>query len=86
MKEYSTNPSYFWDLNANVATFFDVSLRELTDMAELAVYNENASDTDAGRIFGAVVANKNATVSDYMNAILEIQSVVRAKYRMLNLE
>lgn len=84
--EDSTNPSYFWDLNANVANFFDVSLRELTDMAELAVYNENASDTDAGRIFGAVVANKNATVSDYMNAILEIQSVVRAKYRMLNLE
>ena len=84
--EDSTNSAYFWDLNTRTANFFDISLRQLTGMAESALYDEDASDTDSGRIFGAVVANKNATVSDYMNAITEIQKSVRAKYRKLNLE
>ena len=55
-------------------------------MAPLAVYAENATSTDSGRIFNAVVTNKNATASDYMNAINQIQNAVSAKYRQLNLE
>lgn len=84
--EDSNNPAYFWDLNASVANMFDISLQNLTDLAQLAVAYENASNTESGKIFGAVAANNNATVSDYMNAISEIQARVRAKYRLLNLE
>ena len=84
--EDSNNPAYFWDLNASVANMFDITLQNLTDLAQLAVAYENASNTESGKIFGAVAANNNATVSDYMNAISEIQARVRAKYRLLNLE
>lgn len=84
--EDSNNPAYFWDLNASVANMFDITLQNLTDLAQLAVACENASNTESGKIFGAVAANNNATVSDYMNAISEIQARVRAKYRLLNLE
>lgn len=84
--EDSTNPNYFWDVDYGVANLVDVTLQELHTMAMDMVYSENAPDTDAGRIFNAVVSNKNATASDYMNAITEIQNAVRAKYRRLNLE
>ena len=84
--EDSTNPNYFWDVDYGVANLVDVTLQELHAMAMDMVYSENAPDTDAGRIFNAVVSNKNATASDYMNAITEIQNAVRAKYRRLNLE
>lgn len=84
--EDSKNPNYYWDLTTNTANMFDVSLRDLTDLAQLATYKEDATDTDVGRIFSAVSVNNNATAADYMNAITEIQSRVRAKYRLLNLE
>ena len=84
--EDSINPDYYWDASERVANLMDVSLQELNAMAMDIAYSENASNTESGRIFGAVVANKNATASDYMNAISEIQNVVRAKYRRLNLE
>ncbi len=84
--EDSINPDYYWDASERVANLMDVSLQELNAMAMDIAYSENASNTESGRIFGAVVANKNATASDYMNAISEIQNAVRAKYRRLNLE
>lgn len=64
----------------------DVSLQELSRMAADIVYSDRNSDTTASQIFNAVAANKNATASDYMNAINEIQRAVSAKYRRLNLE
>lgn len=84
--EDSTNPNYYWDAEYGVANLADVTLQELNRMAPLAVYAENATSTDSGRIFNAVVTNKNATASDYMNAINQIQNAVSAKYRQLNLE
>lgn len=84
--EDSINPAYFWDAEYGIANFMDASFAELSRMAPLAVYVERGDDTQSGQIFSSVAANKNATVSDYMNAITEIQNRVRAKYRLLNLE
>lgn len=83
--EDSTNPQYYWDVKSKTARFLDASFVELNRMATLATYYEGDNSTSAGQIFGAVSANKNATVSDYMNAISEIQKRVSAKYRLLNL-
>ena len=83
--EDSTNPQYYWDVNSKTARFSDASFVELNRMATLATYYEGDNSTSAGQIFSAVSANKNATVSDYMNAISEIQKRVSAKYRLLNL-
>lgn len=83
--EDSTNSQYYWDVNSKIARFVDASFVELNRMATLATYYEGDASTSAGQIFGAVSANKNATVSDYMNAISEIQKRVSAKYRLLNL-
>lgn len=84
--EDSTNPSYFWDANYGTANMKDIIFEDLNRMAELAVYSENDNKTETGKIFSSVAANENATVSDYMIAIQEIQNKVRAKYRLLNLE
>lgn len=83
--EDSTNPQYYWDVKSKTARFLDASFVELNRMATLATFYEGDNSTSAGQIFGAVSANKNATVSDYMNAISEIQKRVSAKYRLLNL-
>ena len=84
--EDSVNPNYFWDASTGVMNFMDITLQELNRMAQDITYAERATNTVAYEKFSAVVANKNATVSDYINAIQEIQTSVRAKYRMLNLE
>lgn len=84
--EDSVNSSFFWDADARVANFADASFPELSRMAGVITRRERGGATKSAQIFGAVSANKNATVGDYMNAINEIQSAVRAKYRMLNLE
>lgn len=84
--EDSINPNYFWDASYGIANMKDIIFEDLNRMAELAVYSENGDDTDSGKIFSSVSSNENATVSDYMNAIQEIQNKVRSKYRLLNLE
>ncbi|MBO5946801.1 MAG: hypothetical protein J6Q44_01500 [Alphaproteobacteria bacterium] len=81
----SINPEYYWDVQSKTANFVDASFVELNRMATLASYYEGSNSTAATQIFGAISANKNATVSDYMNAISEIQKRVSAKYRLLNL-
>lgn len=83
--EDSSNPSYFWDASAGVANFVDIMLSDLGRMASLAI-SENRGANTTQVAFSAVVANKNATASDYMNAIEKIAETVRAKYRMLKLE
>ncbi|MBO4626272.1 MAG: type II secretion system protein [Alphaproteobacteria bacterium] len=79
----SINDDYYWDVASGTAHFYDVSFPELERMATLVVYKEADKSTVAGRTFSAVAANKNATVADYMHAIFEIQSKVRAKYSLL---
>lgn len=81
----SIHPEYYWDVQSKTANFVDASFVELNRMATLATYFEGDNSTSAGQIFGATSANKNATVSDYMNAISEIQRRVSEKYRLLNL-
>ncbi|MDE5616033.1 MAG: hypothetical protein K2I81_04355 [Alphaproteobacteria bacterium] len=83
--EDSINSAYYWDASNGVANLSDVSFAELARMAPMALAREGAG-TSAARIFGAVAANKNATASDYMNAITEIQKEVRKKYSGLNLQ
>lgn len=83
--EDSTNSDYYWDAASGRAHLSDISFAELTRMAPLVLRNEGTGTT-AAKIFGAVTANKNATASDYMNAITKIQDAVRKKYRQLNLQ
>lgn len=80
------NSKYFWDATARTAYFNDLSFRELNVLAALVAHDESDARTDAGRLFSAVAANKNATVSDFLNVIAEISARVRAKYSLLNLE
>ena len=55
-------------------------------MATLVNIAEGDAATYSGQIFGTVATNKNATVADFMNAITEIQTRVRAKYQNLQLQ
>ncbi len=85
--EDSINPSYYWDVASRTAFLSDLTLAELTQrMGPLVAVREKRGGPDATSIFGAVATNKNATVSDYMNAINEIAQRVRIKYRRLNLQ
>lgn len=84
--EDSINPEYYWDAYYREAFLSDASFAELLRMAPLVTRNEGDSGTVSGQIFSAVATNKNATAADFMNAIAEIQTRVRAKYRLLNLE
>ena len=81
----SINSEYYWDVKNKTANLYDVSFPELERMATLIVQKEGDKTTISGRTFSSVVSNKNATVADYMNAILEIQAKVRAKYSLLKL-
>ena len=82
----SRDSNFYWDVKSSNANFSDVTLAELSRLATFAAHFEHVAGTETSKIFGAVSANKNATVADYMNAIREIQTRVRAKYRLLNLE
>lgn len=83
--EDSSNSNYFWNVSDNVAHLSDASFGELTRMASLVVKKEYDANTKSGQIFNSVVSNKNATASDFMNAISEIQKQVKLKYTQLNL-
>ena len=83
--EDSTNPSYFWDAYAGQANFMDVMLDDASRMAALIIASDGGKTTTA-RTFSAITTNKNATASDYLNALEQIAATVRSKYRMLNLE
>ncbi len=82
----SINHDYYWDVKNKTANLYDLSLPELSRMATIVSRKEADKSTVAGRLFSSVAANQNATVADYLNAINEIQTRVRAKYRLLKLE
>ena len=77
---------YYWDIKNGKARFADVIFPELSRLATNAIANESKSGTVSTLIFGAVSANTNATVGDYINALHDIQTQVRQKYNLLNLE
>lgn len=83
--EDSINPDFYWDVVARSARLMDMSLMDLNQMAVKCVSREGGG-TIAAQIFGAAATNQNATAADFMNAVGEIATRVRAKYRLLNLE
>ena len=78
--------SFYWDIKGKKARFVDANFPELSRMASNISAIESKNGTYATTIFSGVVANTNATVGDYLNAINEIQTKVREKYHLLNLE
>lgn len=84
--EDSVQSGFYWDLKNNKANLADVMLVELNRMAPLIASKEGVSSTVSTQVFGGIATNKNATAADFMNAINEIQTKVRAKYQRLNLE
>ena len=78
--------SYYWDIKNKKARFADANLPELARMASLISRFESVPGTVSTTIFGAVSANVNATVGDYINAINSMQEQIRAKYQLLNLK
>lgn len=84
--EDTNNPKYYWDASAKTAHMADVMLIELNRMAQQAVYELGDKTTSTYTTFSAVATNKNATVSDYMNAIQKIQNNVTEKYQRLQLQ
>lgn len=80
----SVNSDYYWDASGSTAHFMDAILKNLNDMAGYAARDTRGS-TVSYQLFAPIATNKNATVSDYLNALHEIQSRVTAKYSQLNL-
>ncbi|MBR4507425.1 MAG: hypothetical protein IKP24_02730 [Alphaproteobacteria bacterium] len=81
-----TNPGYYWDASTSSAVFSDLYLGDLNRMISFLPKKEFDSTTFAGRRFGAIAANANATVADFQNALNDIANDVRAKYRLLKLQ
>ena len=82
----SGNPGYYWDLKAEVGVLQDASFAVLNRMMKDAVKSESrASKTATEDIMGKVSANSNATVSDFVRALNDIQNRVREKYNGLNM-
>ena len=82
----SKDSSFYWDTTSKKARFADANFPELYRMASQIIRFESVPGTSATTIFGAVAANVNATVGDYINAINNMQEQIRAKYQMLNLK
>jgi hypothetical protein len=81
----SKDSSFYWDVKNSKARFVDINSPELSRMASIIMAQESTFGTVATTIFGGVAANANATVADYINAINNMQTQIRAKYEMLNL-
>jgi hypothetical protein len=85
--EDSANADLYWDLADSVAVMQDMSFPSLSGMMVSAVKNESSvKKTESEKIMSAVAANTNATVSDFMNALSDMETRVRMKYNQLNLE
>ncbi len=78
--------SFYWDIKDRKARFADAVFPELSRLATSVVSLESKSGTISTLVFAGIAANTNATVGDYLNALHDIQTRVRQKYHMLNLE
>ena len=81
-----SNSHYYWNASKSDASFADLYLGDLNRMVSYLAKSEFDSTTVAGRKFGAVASNANATVSDYMNALASVAAEVRVKYSLLKLQ
>ena len=81
----SKDSSFYWDIKNKKARFVDINSPELSRMASFVIAMESNPGTIATTVFGGVAANANATVADYINAVNNMQTQIRAKYEMLNL-
>ena len=81
----SKDSSFYWDIKNKKARFVDINSPELSRMASIIIATESNSGTIATSVFSGVSANANATVADYINAINNMQTQIRAKYELLNL-
>ena len=77
--------SFYWDIKNKKAHFNDINAPELSRMASIIIAQESKSGTIATTAFGAVAANANATVSDYIKAVKNMETQIRSKYEMLKL-
>ena len=77
---------YYWDIKNKKARFADIHSPELARLAGLATATESKRGTISTTLFGGITSNTNATVGDYLNALHDIQTQVRQKYQMLNLQ
>ena len=82
----SKDSSFYWDIKNKKARFADINSPELSRMASIIIAQESVRGSDATTIFAGIAANANATVADYINALNNIQTQIREKYEMLNLE
>lgn len=81
-----SNSHYYWNASTSDASFADLYLGDLNRMISYLAKSEFDSTTTAGRKFGAIASNANATVSDYLNALSTIAAEIRAKYSLLKLQ
>ncbi len=84
--EDSSDSSYFWDADNGTARFADVTFAELNRMATELMYLDKNSDTYAKQVFNVPANNQNATITDFINALHEIENRVKIKYQQLNLK
>ena len=82
----SKDSSFYWDIKNQRARFADVNFPELSRMVAQIIRTESKTGTIATSVFGAVAANANATVGDYINALNTMQSQIRDKYEQLKLK
>jgi len=88
--EDASNSDYFWDLQGGTAVFSDLEIPALNQMMQAAVKKETdgtlTGGAESARIMTVVANNANATASDFLRALRDIESRVTMKYNMLNLE
>lgn len=84
--EDPTNSNYFWDATNSSAVLNDIELPLLNQLATVAVSETADKKTEAYKIMMTVASNTNATVSDYVNALDQIKTIVNTKYENLNLK
>jgi len=82
----SRNADYYWNVREGTANLGDISSPVLNDMVTKILRRESVSGSVATNLFSGVAANKNSTMGDYLNAIMEMKGQITAKYRLLNLE
>ncbi|MCL1902070.1 MAG: hypothetical protein FWG18_00390 [Alphaproteobacteria bacterium] len=81
------NPGLYWNMNEGDANLTDLSLANLGLMMQTVIKRESGNTrTESERAMSPIAGNANATVSDFMGALADIESRVRAKYIQLNLE
>ncbi len=84
--EDASNPEYFWDADLKSAKFSDVTFAELNRLSTELNRLHRSKLTVSTKIFQIPANNQNATITDFINALNEIEALIKIKYQQLNLE